>query len=391
MAQHLTARAMLEKLVAFPTVSRDSNLALIDFVAAYLNALGVECHRVPSADGRKANLYAMIGPAVAGGVVLSGHTDVVPVDGQAWTRDPWTLVEEEGKLYGRGAVDMKGFVALALSAIPQMQTAGLTRPIQIALSYDEEVGHLGVGDMIAEMQAHLPPASAVFVGEPTMMQVVTQHKGGLGLRTHVRGYEVHSSRVHVGVSAITYAARLISWHAERLAENLAAAAALGADAPGALFDPPCTTLHNGMVNGGTAGNITAKDCKFVSDIRVLPTEDPETWLARYRTHCASLAQEMQAIHPDTGIDIHAPFNAPGLRQEASGTAEALARQLTGDNAPHAVSYGTEAGNFQRAGYSVCVIGPGSIHQAHQPDEYITNAQLAAGEAFLGRLIARLSD
>ncbi|MEM9196451.1 MAG: acetylornithine deacetylase [Pseudomonadota bacterium] len=390
MTHALSAREMLAQLVAFPTVSRDSNLELVAFVERYLDGLGVASHRVPSADGKKANLYAMVGPAVPGGVVLSGHTDVVPVDGQDWSRDPWTLIEEDGKLYGRGAVDMKGFVALVLAAVPRMQSAGLSRPIQIALSYDEEVGHLGVGDMIAEMQAHLPPAGAVFVGEPSMMQVVTQHKAGLGLRTHVRGYEVHSSRVHVGVSAITQAAKLITWHADRLAENLAAARALGEDAPGALFDPPCTTLHNGIIKGGTAGNITAKDCRFVSDIRVLPTEDPQVWLDRYQAYCAEIASQMQAVHPDTGIDVHAPFNAPGLRHETGGAAEALARQLTGDNAPHAVSYGTEAGNFQRSGYSVCVIGPGSIHQAHQPDEYITTAQFEAGAAFIDRLIAQLS-
>lgn len=390
MDEAMTARDMLARLVAFPTVSRDSNLALIGFVEEWLAGLGVESRRVPSSDGTKANLYAMIGPAVPGGVILSGHTDVVPVDGQDWSRDPWTLAEADGLLYGRGTVDMKGFVALVLAAVPRMQAAGLKRPIQIALSYDEEVGHLGVDDMIAEMGRHLPPAAAVFVGEPSMMQVVTRHKGGLGLRTHVRGHEVHSSRLHTGVSAIAIAARLILWHAERFAENLAEAERLGEGAPGALFDPPCTSLHNGLISGGTAVNITARDCRFSSDIRVLPDEDPEDWLARYRAFCAEIAAGMQAVHPETGIDIEIPFMAPGLRREADGAAEALARQLTGDNAEHAVSYGTEAGNFQRAGRSVCVIGPGSIAQAHQPDEYISVAQFEAGAAFIDRLIARLS-
>jgi acetylornithine deacetylase len=386
----MNATEMLARLVAFPTVSRDSNLALIDFVEAYLSGLGVASRRVPSPCGTKANLHCLIGPAVDGGVVLSGHTDVVPVDGQAWTRDPWTLAEEGGRLYGRGTVDMKGFVALCLAAVPRMLAADLKRPIIIALSHDEEVGHLGVDAMIRDMEAAFPRPSAVLVGEPSSMQVVTQHKGGLGLRTHVRGYEVHSSRVHQGVSAITAAARLVVWHAEQLAANLAAARALGADAPGALFEPPCTTLHNGIIQGGTAVNITAKDCWFVTDIRTLPEDDPDAWLARYRAACDVVQADMQAIHPDTGIDIEVRHNLSGMRREADGAAEALARQLTGDNAEHAVSYGTEASNFQRAGHSVCVIGPGSIEQAHQPDEYISVAEFEAGAAFLNRLIDRLA-
>ncbi|RMF32862.1 MAG: acetylornithine deacetylase [Alphaproteobacteria bacterium] len=391
MAETLSPREMLARLVGFPTVSRDSNLALVDFVEAFLQGLGVTTRRVPSADGRKANLYAVIGPQVPGGVVLSGHTDVVPVDGQDWSADPFTLVERDGKLFGRGAVDMKGFVALCLAAVPKMLAAPLARPIVIALSYDEEVGHLGVDDMIREMDARLPPPAAVFVGEPTMMQVVSQHKAGLGLRTHVRGFEVHSSRLHTGVSAITEAARLVLWHAEMTEKNLAEARALGPDAPGALFDPPCTTLHNGLIEGGTAVNITAKDCRFTSDIRVLPTEDPADWLARYRELCAQAEARMQTVHPETGIDIEVPFNAPGCRREEGSAAEVLARALTGDNAEHAVPYGTEAGNFQRAGHSVVVIGPGSIDQAHQPDEYITVEQFEAGAAFIDRLIARLCE
>ena len=392
MAEHLNPREMLERLVAFPTVSRDSNLELVEFVRAYLAGHGVECRLVHNAEGTKANLFAQIGPDVPGGVVLSGHTDVVPVDGQSWTSDPFRVVERDGRLHGRGACDMKGFDALGLALVPEMLKAGLKRPIQIALSYDEEVGHRGVPSLVAAMRETLPPAAAVFVGEPTSMQVVTSHKGGLSMRTHLRGFEVHSSLVHTGVSAVMNAARLINWHAERMDENRATAEALGADAPGAKFDPPYTTLHNGMIEGGTASNITAKDCWFTSDIRFLPGECGDDWLARYRATCARVEADMQAVRPGTGIAIDIRLNAPGCREEADGEAERLARLLTGDNGAHAVSYGTEAGHFQNQGaYSVCVCGPGSIEQAHQADEFITIAQLAAGEAFMRRLIDHLGN
>jgi acetylornithine deacetylase len=390
MAEHLNPREMLERLVAFPTVSRDSNLDLIGFVRDYLAGHGVESRVVHSPTEPKANLYAQIGPSVPGGVVLSGHTDVVPVDGQNWTSDPFRMVERDGKLYGRGACDMKGFNALGLALAPEMLKAGLKRPVQIALSYDEEVGHRGVPSLIAAMGETLPPAAAVIVGEPTSMQVVTQHKGGLSMSTKLRGHEVHSSIVDTGVSAVMNAARLINWHAERMEENRIAARALGEDAPGAMFTPPYTTLHNGMIAGGTAHNITAKDCRFSSDIRFLPGESGDDWLARYRATCARVEAGMQAVHPATGISLDIRLNAAGCRKEADGEAERLARLLTGDNGEHAVSYGTEAGHFQnQGGYSVCVCGPGSIDQAHQADEYLSVAQLAAGEAFMRRLIDHL--
>jgi acetylornithine deacetylase len=381
---------MLDRLVAFPTVSRETNLPLVDFVRDYLAGWGIESRLVPNAEGNKANLYAQIGPSVPGGVVLSGHTDVVPVDGQDWTDDPFRLSERNGRLYGRGSCDMKGFDALALALVPRMLEAGLKRPIQIALSYDEELGLVGVPSMIAEMRETLPPASAVIVGEPTMMQVITRHKGGVGLRTHVRGYSVHSSLVHTGVSAIMEAAKLVSWHTERMAENRTAAERAGA--PGAGFNPPYTTLHVGMIEGGTANNITAADCWFNSEIRCLPNEDREEWLARYRAAAAGVEAGMRAVRPSTGIDITVRMSAPGCRQEEPGKAQAetLARALTGDHGDHAVSFGTEAGHFQAAGYSVCVCGPGSIEQAHQPDEFIDSAQFAAGEAFIRGLIEKLS-
>lgn len=386
MGEIFTPKEMLARLVAFPTVSRDSNLALIGFVRDYLAGHGVESHIVPSPDGTKANLYALVGPAEPGGVILSGHTDVVPVDGQAWSTDPFTLTERDGKLFGRGAVDMKGFDALALALVPDMLKAGLKRPVQIALSYDEEVGCVGAPAMVERMAATLPRAAAAFIGEPTGMQVVTAHKGSVGINTTVHGYEIHSSLVHKGVPAIMFAARLIGWHAERMEENRASAD------PDSLFEPNYTTLHVGMISGGTARNITARECRFVSDFRVLPGESGEEWIERYRAVAGAISAEMQAIRPGTGAEITYTHHVPGCRrQEGAGSAaEDLARALTGDNAEHVVSYGTEAGQFQDGGYSACIVGPGSIAQAHQPDEFITLAQFEAGEAFMRRLIGKLA-
>jgi acetylornithine deacetylase len=383
MGERYSPREMLEKLVAFPTVSRDGNLDLIDFVRDYLAGWGIEAAVVPYMEG-KAQLYANIGPSAPGGVVLSAHTDVVPVDGQNWSTDPWRLTERDGRLYGRGSADMKGFAATALALAPEMLAAGLKRPIQIALSADEEIGCRGAPPLIAAMRAGLPMASAVIVGEPTSMGVVTAHKAGIPLVTRITGYEVHSSLVHTGVSAIAAAARLIQWHVDTMAEEQAKAPA------DSLFDPPWTTLHVGIIHGGTARNITAKDCVMQSEIRALPGEDTAAWIARYRAACAAVERDIRAIRPEAGIEVEAGWVVPACAPEPGGAAETLARRLTGDNAPRAVSYGTEAGQFQEGGYSAVVCGPGSIEQAHQPDEYIDIAQLEQGEAFVRRLIADLA-
>ncbi|MEM7379493.1 MAG: acetylornithine deacetylase [Pseudomonadota bacterium] len=385
MPDRYTPRQMLEKLVAFPTVSSETNLPLIEFVEDYLNGHGVQCHRVPDETGLKSSLFANIGPDVAGGVVLSGHTDVVPVEGQPWTTDPFTVVERDGKLFGRGTCDMKGFNAIGLALVPDMLAAGLKKPIQIALSYDEEVGCVGAPPMIAAMRSTLAPADAVVVGEPSLMRMVNGHKGSIGLETHVRGYEVHSSLVHTGVSAVMVAAKLIDWHSERMTENRAAAD------PTSPYTPPWTTLHVGIVKGGTAGNITARDCHFTTDIRLVPGESADDWYARYRAFADTLEAGMQAIHPDTGIDIRRRHGVPACRTEANSEAEMLVRRLTGDNSEAVVSYGTEAGQFQDEGYATVICGPGSIEQAHQADEFIEVAQLEAGTHFVKKLIAELSS
>lgn len=383
----LSARELMEKLISYPTVSRDSNLALIDFVEKYLTSHGVDSVRVPNEDGTKAALYAHVGPQIEGGVVLSGHTDVVPVDGQEWDTDPFVVTQKGDKLYGRGTCDMKGFDALALWAVPLAIKAGIKRPLQIALSYDEEVGCLGAPPMIDHMVANgLPRASTVLVGEPSMMKVVTAHKGGFGYNVHFQGFEVHSSIAYQGVNAIMMAAKLIDWANQVNADVQAQEPNETAKA----FDPPYTSLHVGKISGGTAHNITAKDCHFAITWRMIPGEDPAVWESQFLAKVAELKAEMKAVRPEAGIHLDKYFTLPGLAPEVEGDAEGLARRLTGDNSTNVVSYGTEAGQFQERGYSGVVCGPGNIEQAHQPNEFISVAQFEAGQAFITRLIEELS-
>ncbi|MFQ1700216.1 acetylornithine deacetylase [Loktanella agnita] len=383
----LNARDLMDRLVAFPTVSRDSNLDLIDFAEEYLSGFGARTVRVPNEEGTKAALYAHIGPEVDGGVVLSGHTDVVPVDGQAWDTDPFVVTEKNGKLFGRGTCDMKGFDALALSAVPLALERGLKRPLQIALSYDEEVGCIGAPPMIDHMVSHgLPRADTVVVGEPSMMKIVTGHKGGIGYKVHFRGFEVHSSLAPTGVSAIMMAAKLINWANEVNAEN----AAMTPGPVAAEFFPPYTTLHVGTIHGGTAHNITAKDCHFGFDFRIVPGEDIAEWQVRFTAKLAEIEAEMKVVRPEAGITATQYFSVPGLRPEVDGKAEALVRQITGDNGTDVVSYGTEAGQFQERGYSAVICGPGDIAQAHQPNEFITVDQFRQGELFIKRLVDLLA-
>ena len=371
--------------MAYPTVSRDSNLDLVDWVEGYLASHGIMVHRHWNDERTKAAIFAQVGPMVAGGVVLSGHSDVVPVDGQAWSRDPWTVVEQDGRLYGRGTCDMKGFDALAIWAMVEAQRQGVRRPLQLALSYDEELGCWGAPPMIAAMGLSLPKATCVIVGEPSMMRVVNGHKGGASFGVHVCGHEVHSSIMHTGVNAIMTGARLIDWANRMNTENAAAVPS----ALAAQFAPPWTTVHVGIISGGTAENITAKDCWFGLGFRVVPGEDPEAWVSRFLAEVAALDAEIKAVHSDAGIDILREFDVPPLRPETGGSAEALVRRLTGDNGTSVVSYGTEAGQFHDSGYSAVVCGPGDIAQAHQPDEYLEVAQFNAGHAFMRRLIKDL--
>ncbi len=384
-AERLTPRQILDRLVKFPTVSHDTNLDLIDWLDRYLAGHGITAHRHWNEDRTKAALFAHVGPWQAGAVVLSGHSDVVPVDGQTWTTDPWTVTERGGRLYGRGTCDMKGFVALAVWALVEAQHRGVALPLQLALSYDEEVGCTGAPPMIAAMQGVLPKGEAVIVGEPSRMALITGHKGGTGFHVHVKGFEVHSSLLPYGVSAIMEGARLIGW----VNDQNAALQAAPPSAVAAMFDPPFTTMHVGMISGGTAHNITAADCRFAIETRVLPDDDLEGRAAAIEAEALALDAALKARRPEAGVTLERFFGVPPLRPEQDGAAERLVRRLTGDNATGVVSYGTEAGQFQDAGYSAVVCGPGDIAQAHQPDEYLELSEFNAGHAFMQRLLDHL--
>ncbi len=383
----LSAREILDALVSFPTVSHDSNLPLVDWVEEYLVSIGVKAHRMPKdGDPSKHAVFCQVGPDVPGGVVLSGHTDVVPIEGQAWTSDPWTVTERDGKLYGRGTCDMKGFDALALHALQRAQRSDLKRPLQIALSFDEEIGCAGAPPLIEAMaEAGLPKAGAAIIGEPSEMTCVTGHKGSASFDIHIKGFEVHSSIMHTGVSAIHEAARLIEWANKRNAESQAKTPSPIA----AIFEPPWTTIHVGKIHGGTAHNITAADCRFVMEMRFVPDDDSEAWLGSARTQASEIETEMQKVAPSAKILMTPGEDVPGLVPEEDGMAEGLVRRITGDNADHVVSYGTEAGHFQAAGISAAICGPGNIEQAHQPDEYLSLAQFREGEAFLAKVVDSL--
>ena len=391
-AQHVTmsdifnARQLLAKLVSFPTVSSDTNLPLIYFVRDYFAQHGIDSLVIPNEDGTKAGLVAQVGPNVIGGVALSGHSDVVPVEGQDWTTDPWTLVEKNDRFYGRGTCDMKGFLALAIAAMVKANSMDLKRPLQFALSRDEEIGLLGAPDVANGLLAHFAKVDAVIVGEPTEMKVVTGHKSCDDLQFHVRGYEVHSSRLHEGVSAVMCAARFVEWVRQQNIESqdkIPSATAV-------LYDPPFTTLHVGRINGGTADNITAKDCYFSIDLRCVGDERTEDWLVKIQQKIETIEAEMKAVHSDAFFNIHV-MRGPAVVPEIEGQAEALARLLTGDNGNHTVSYGTDGGHFQKQGFSVVVCGPGNIAQAHKPDEFIELSEFNAGATMLERLLENLQS
>lgn len=373
---------ILARLIAFDTTSRNSNLALIEWVEEFLRARGVASRRVANADGSKANLYAVIGPNVAGGVVLSGHTDVVPVDGQPWSSDPWVLSERGGKLYGRGTSDMKSFIALALAHVDQMQAAAMKRPVILAFSYDEEIGCLGAPSMIAELAALPEKPAAVIVGEPTLMKVVSAHKGVRSFLVEVTGREAHSSLPDAGVSAVMEALKLMGLVA-KMAEE-------GRGMSHAHFSPPGPTLTIGRVEGGTAANILARRCEFVWDLRSPEQAQGDAIEARFREAAAKLDAEIKARAPEGGVKVTRRSLTPGLAISQNSEAEVLARALTGDNQTRAVAYAAEAGLFQRAGLPAVICGPGSIEQAHQPDEWIELSQIEEGAAFMRRLIAHLN-
>ena len=374
---------MLARLIAFDTTSRDGNIPLIEFVEDYLDGWGVPHLRVDYEANRKTNLFATIGPDIAGGIVLSGHTDVVPVDGQPWTSHPFELTHRGDRLFGRGTCDMKGFLAVCLAEVPNFLKAGLKAPIHLALSCDEEVGCKGVRPLIAHMRDHLPKPRAVIVGEPTSMKVVNAHKSAVTFATEVTGHEAHSSLTHHGVNAIMVAGELLS-EINRIREEL-----IAAGDPTNRFDPPYSTVHVGVIEGGTAKNIIPRRCAFQWETRLLPTADPAYVPSRIEAFAKQLEPAMKKVAPDTGISIETANQVPGLAPEKDSPAELLALHLANANSTHAVSYCTEAGLFQQIGIPAVICGPGSIEQAHKPDEYIDVSELRKCEGFMGKLVQQL--
>ncbi len=378
-------RTILQRLIAFDTVSDRSNLPLVDYVEDYLRSLGVKTWRAPNAAGDKAALMATVGPSVAGGAVLSGHTDVVPVVGQAWSGDPFELRETDGRLYGRGACDMKGFDAVALAMVPFFQAADLKRPIHILLSYDEETTCLGSLDLIARFARETPRPALAIVGEPTMMEVADAHKGVATFRTIVTGHEAHSSKPALGASAVAVGCDIVS-EIGRLARGFEAPALQDA-----RFDPPYSTLHVGTIHGGTARNILARECVFDWEFRGLPgvpSAEAASMVQAFVDEVAlpRLTRFVSGPKIETFLDV----DVPGLAAKDNDAAATLALRLTQSNRLAAVSFATEAGHFQRAGLPTVVCGPGSIDQAHKPDEYVAASQLSACIAFMKGLAEELS-
>lgn len=379
------ALGLLERLIAFDTESSKSNLGLVDFVEGYLKTLGVPYLKIPNKAGDKEALFATIGPSCDGGVILSGHTDVVPVAGQAWTSDPFTMRCEAGRIYGRGACDMKGFDAVCLAMIPEFQKARLSRPIHILLSYDEEITCRGSLDAIARFGSDMPRPGAVIVGEPTLLQVADAHKSVAAYTTTVHGREAHSSKPALGASAIEAACDLVT-ELYRFGRELAAAGD-----PSGRFDPPASTIHVGMIHGGTARNILAKLCTFQWEFRGLPDVEQDLALRRLETYAADvLTPRLTRFAKDAFVDTLTQVEVPPLRSQSGSAAEVLALKLARANRTITVPFASEAGQFQLARVPAVVCGPGSIDQAHQPDEFIEIAQIEACIAFMRRLAAELS-
>ena len=377
---------LAKRLVAFDTTSRNSNLALIEFVRDYLDGYGVESELVLDAAAAKANLYATIGAPDRGGIMLSGHTDVVPIDDQDWHTDPFKLVEKDDRLYGRGSADMKGFIATVLSLVPVLVQRKLREPIHLSFSYDEEIGCIGVRTLIDVLKDRPNRPRLCIVGEPTDMQVGVGHKGKHTMRCHVHGHEAHSSLVHQGVNAIEAAAELIA----KLKEIARRKRDHGPFDPD--FEPPYSSVHTGTIQGGTALNIVPRDCTFDFEVRPLPGDDVAAVIAELRAFAAArILPEMHAVRPETSILIEELTAAPGLNTAADHEVTRLAAALSGSNTTVKVAFGTEGGLFAAAGIPTVICGPGSIDQAHKPDEYVALDQLGRCEAFLQRLIDRVSQ
>jgi len=378
------SRAMIERLIGFNTVSRDSNLGLIEWVRDYLRGFGAVTRLTYDATGKKANLFATLGDSKKPGLILSGHTDVVPVDGQAWDTDPFLCTERDGKLFARGSADMKGFIGIVLAQAPKFVAAlnekRLDAPLHYSLSYDEEVGCIGVRGLIRDLEENnIRPAGCV-VGEPTSMQPIIAHKGTHRFRCKVRGREAHSSYVTHGVNAIEYAARLVVF-IRQIAERLAQS-----ETRDYGFTVPYSTLSTGTIHGGIAANVIPKECVFQFDMRTLPQTSPEALYQEIRAHAQSLSGEMHTVDQESGIDLEWVSQTVGLAAAETDAIVQWAKKLSRNTEVGKVSYGTEAGLFQKMGVPAVICGPGDIAQAHRPNEFVALEQLAQCERFMDRIL-----
>lgn len=381
----MTTAEMLARLVSFDTTSRNPNLDLIGFVRAWLDRHGVPYRISSDPSGTKSNIHAIIGPATAGGVALSGHVDTVPVEGQTWSADPFTLREADGKLYARGSADMKGFVASCLAAVPDLVARKLAKPVHLFITHDEETDMAGARELVEDLAASGLRPEMCIVGEPSLMQPILAHKGRLALRVIAHGKPGHSSEPAKGVNAIAAAAEAIAF----LSGEARRKAAEGPFDRG--FDPPHTTVHVGTIQGGSILNIIPQRCEFVMEWRTVPQDDFFAEVERLRGHLAAHVEPaMKAIDPACGFELEVMNWIPGMSLTPGHTLADMVKQLTGSNSAGYVSYGTEGGLYERAGIPTIVCGPGAIAQAHQPDEWIAKSQLDACDAFIRRLADRLA-
>lgn len=376
----LDVLAMIERLIAFPTVSRDSNLGMIEWIRDYLAGLGVSSRLTYDATGKKANLFATLGEGSKPGLILSGHTDVVPVEGQAWDTDPFKATIKDGLLYGRGSCDMKSYIATALALAPKFLASKMDAPLHLAFSYDEEVGCIGVKGLIADLQDMKLKTAGCIVGEPTSMQPVIAHKGTHRFRCCITGREAHSSYTNLGVNAVEYAARIIVY-IRQMADRFAQF-----ETRDYGFTVPYTTMQTGLIRGGLASNIVPKDCVFEFEARTMPGTEATHLLQEVESFAAKLLPEMLLVEPNAKIAFERLASAPGLSTKEHEEIAQLAMALSRSKPAGAVSYGTEAGLFQGAGIPTVVCGPGSIEQAHRPNEFVPLEQVAQCEAFLLRLL-----
>lgn len=376
------SRALLQTLVGFDTTSRESNLQLIAFVRDYLASHGVPSELIYNEARTKANLFASIGPVEVPGIVLSGHTDVVPVDGQPWSMPPFELTERDGRLFGRGTADMKGYIACVLALVPALVAATLRRPVHIALSYDEEVGCLGVRSLLSVLAQRPVKPMLCIIGEPTELKPVLGHKGKLAMRCDVHGAACHSAYAPHGVNAIEHAAELIG-ELGRIGQRLR-------DKQDARFDPPFSTVQTGVIGGGKALNIVPADCRFDFEVRALPGQAPQAVADELRAYAEQqVLPRMQAVSAQSAIRFTQLSAYPGLMTDQRSEAAELIAAFCGSRAFGTVAFGTEGGLFDAVGIPTVVCGPGSMDQGHKPDEFVSVAQLAQCDQMLHSMLNAL--